>query len=582
MRRLGLPAIVLAIVASIVVGTAPAHAEEPLEDLTPPVITVTPMAGAVDGWYGGTATVFVRATDPGAISSGVRSVFWTMSGATTGTGTVHRTDGGTLTVSNGGTTTITIEATDGNDNQAFAQPVVRIDRDRPTAAFAGRLADPEPVFAQGEQVLVEFSCADALSGVGSCSGTQAAGAWLDTATLGEHAVVVTARDKVGNTQSVSRGYRVVSNQFTLTRGVDMTGTEVVGNVMTATSPAFSPEPTRVDYRWTRNGVAIPGATATTYRLTPDDARTDLRVQATAVRAGWVDLTSTSAPRRVLPAAITVSSPPVLAGEPRVGESLLVSHGTVTPTSAAISYQWLRDGVLIPEVSGRLYAVRPDDIGRRISVRVSATAPGHSEGVWLSNASDVVVGRALEVDGTLTVTGAARAGSLLTASPPVVRVPLPSFAGEPADLAYQWLRDGGAILGATTSTYRLGAADVGRRVTVRVTGTRPPEEGYEPAVLTSSPGEAVVRATPAVAAKAKAKGLRKVKLTVGVSVPGLDPAGAVTVSRGSKVVARGTVSSSGRLVLVLKRQPRGKVTWSVTYAGSRGVSPRTVRVSARVR
>lgn len=584
MRRL----VTVVVATALALATAPAAlaadgpGEEPLEDLTPPVITVTPMAGAVDGWYAGTATIFVRATDPGPISSGVRSVFYTMSGATTGTGSVHRTDGGTLTISNGGQTTIAIEATDGNDNQAFAAPVIRIDRDRPTAAFTGRLAEAEPVFAQGEQVTVGFSCADALSGVGSCTGTQAAGAALDTTELGDHVLVVTARDRVGNQTQISKQYRVISNQFSVTQGVDVTGTAVVGRQVGVQAPVFDPAPTAVAYQWTRDGAAIPGATGTTYTLTPDDARTTLRIEATATRSGWQARTIVSPGYQVLPAAITVSSEPVLTGTARVGNGLRVDHGTVSPTAAAISYQWLRDGVLVPAATGRIYNLGAEDMGKRIAVRVAATAPGHAEAVWVTDPSDVVVGRKLDVAGVPTVSGVLRAGSVLAAQAPTVREPVENRPGDPAAIAYQWLRGGTPIAGATQVTYRLSAEDVGRQVTVRITATRPPAEGYEPVVLTSSPGPAVVKATPEVTGKAKAKGKRKVKLTVAVSVPGLDPSAPVTVKRGSKVVGKGTMTSAGRLVLVLKRQPKGKVTWTVLYAGSGGVEARTIRVSAKVR
>jgi hypothetical protein len=581
MRRLLATLLVGAVTASLAAGTTPAHAEDP-EDLTPPVLHITPMAGRVDGWYGGTATVFVKATDPGAISSGVRFVSYTMTGATTGTGTVNRTDGGTLTISNGGMTTINFEAEDGNGNQAFGVTQMGIDRDRPTAAFTARLAEAEPVFAQGEQVTVGFSCADALSGVGSCTGTQAAGAALDTTELGDHVVVVTARDRVGNQTQINKQYRVISNQFSVTQGADITGMTVVGRQVGVQAPVFDPVPTAVAYQWTRNGTAIPGATGTTYTLTPDDARTTLALRATATRSGWQDRTIVSPGYQVLPAAITVSSEPVLTGTARVGNGLRVDHGTVTPTAAAISYQWLRDGVLVPAATGRIYNLGAEDMGKRIAVRVAATAPGHAEAVWLTAPSDVVVGRKLDVTGVPTVSGVMRAGSVLTAQPPTVREPVENRPGDPASVAYQWLRGGTPIAGATQATYRLSAEDVGRQVTVRITATRPPAEGYEPVVLTSSPGPAVVKATPEVTGKAKAKGKRKVKLTVAVSVPGLDPSAPVTVKRGSKVVGKGTMTSAGQLVLILKRQPKGKVSWTVLYAGSQGVEARTFRVSAKVR
>jgi hypothetical protein len=39
------------------------------------------------------------------------------------------------------------------------------------------------------------------------------------------------------------------------------------------------------------------------------------------------------------------------------------------------------------------------------------------------------------------------------------------------LRYQWLRNGKAIKGARSATYRLVSADRGRRIAVRVTGSK---------------------------------------------------------------------------------------------------------------
>jgi hypothetical protein len=568
--------------------------EEPLEDLTPPVLTITPQAGGVDGWYADTATVHVRATDPGAISSGVRYVAWTMTGAQEGAGGVDRLQGGTLTVSAAGRTTISVEAADGNDNHTYGGTVVGIDRTAPSVALQGALGASERIFARGQQLRAEFSCGDGESGLASCAGTRGQGEWLDTSTTGFHTFAVTGRDRVGNARTVTQTYEVVSDELQVVGGVDLSGSEVVGGTLVGTSPVLTPTPTSIDYQWLRGGAPIAGATGRSYTLTPDDARTTVQLRATARRTGWQDRTLLSRPVQVAAATIALTSLPVLAGAAQVGEGLVVSHGAVTPTAASLSYQWLRDGVLVPEVSGRSYVVRPGDLGARISVRVTATAPGHAEGVWVTGATAPVRGRPLEVVGSLTVTGTPRAGSVLTARTPVVRVPLESRVpragragravepGAPATLGLQWLRDGRPIAGATAATYRLGAGDVGRRVTVRLTASRPVAEGYEPVVRTSAATAPTSRAVPVVRARATARGKGRVVLALTVAAPGVDPTGAVVVRRGAKVVARGRVPRSGRLSLALSRQPRGTVTWTVSYAGSTVVSPRAVRVAARVR
>src|SRR5690606_4177941 len=77
----------------------------------------------------------------------------------------------------------------------------------------------------------------------------------------------------------------------------------------------------------------------------------------------------------------------------------------------------------------------------------------------------------------------------------------SVAGVTADdwmpranaVRYQWLRDGSPVRGATRSTYLLEETDIGRSISVRVTGGRP---GYAVAPIATPPqtvtGPATVR------------------------------------------------------------------------------------------
>lgn len=75
----------------------------------------------------------------------------------------------------------------------------------------------------------------------------------------------------------------------------------------------------------------------------------------------------------------------------------------------------------------------------------------------------------------SITGAARVGQVLTARPG-------TWSPQGVTLRYQWLRNGKAIKGAKSSTYRLVSADRGRRIAVRVTGSK---AGYLTVVKTSS-------------------------------------------------------------------------------------------------
>lgn len=82
--------------------------------------------------------------------------------------------------------------------------------------------------------------------------------------------------------------------FTKTNNPTISGAAVVGSKLTANLSGWSPTPTGLRYQWKRNGAAIAGATAGTYRPTMMDRATSLSVEVTANRAGYRAETKVSA------------------------------------------------------------------------------------------------------------------------------------------------------------------------------------------------------------------------------------------------------------------------------------------------
>lgn len=81
----------------------------------------------------------------------------------------------------------------------------------------------------------------------------------------------------------------------------------------------------------------------------------------------------------------------------------------------------------------------------------------------------------------TISGTATVGQKLTA--------VPGAWTDGAAFAYQWYANGSAIAKATSSSLLLPATVVGKKITVRVTGTKP---SHRPAAMLSAPTAAVVR------------------------------------------------------------------------------------------
>jgi hypothetical protein len=66
--------------------------------------------------------------------------------------------------------------------------------------------------------------------------------------------------------------------------------------------------------------------------------------------------------------------PAIGGRAIRGNRLRAVVEAPQPPEATLTYAWLRDGTRIRGADGRAYRLRPADVGHRISVRVTATAP----------------------------------------------------------------------------------------------------------------------------------------------------------------------------------------------------------------
>ncbi|MTB88888.1 hypothetical protein H9L21_12060 [Aeromicrobium senzhongii] len=157
-----------------------------------------------------------------------------------------------------------------------------------------------------------------------------------------------------------------------------------------------------------------------------------------------------------------------AGAIRVNDTLSATSGEFTPRPDSYVFQWYADGVPISGESGRTFKVTPVQAGKRISVRVTASRLNFSNLPVMSAPTETVDLLQLTATPTPEVTGTGRALDELVAVPG-------TWQPAPVSLTYQWYVDNTQITGATAPTYKPTAAQVGKRVAVRVTGRR---DGYQ--------------------------------------------------------------------------------------------------------
>ncbi|WP_427018368.1 carboxypeptidase regulatory-like domain-containing protein [Pseudarthrobacter sp. P1] len=266
----------------------------------------------------------------------------------------------------------------------------------------------------------------------------------------------------------------------------ISGSAVSGLKLTATAGVWSPAPVALAYQWKRAGVAIAGATASTYTLTSADVGKTITVTVTGSKAGYATTSKTSVATAAVtaPKALTAAPVPTISGSAVSGLKLTATTGVWSPAPVALAYQWKRAGVAIAGATAATYTLTSTDVGKTITVTVTGSKAGYATTSKTSVATAAVTApKALTAAPVPTISGSAVSGLKLTATTGV-------WSPAPVALAYQWKRAGVAIAGATAATYTLTSTDVGKAITVTVTGSK---AGYVTASKTSV-------ATKAVAAK----------------------------------------------------------------------------------
>lgn len=301
---------------------------------------------------------------------------------------------------------------------------------------------------------------------------------LTAADAGRTIEVEATGSSVGLEPEVQVSAPVVVATGSFTAGTaKVSGTPRVGVRLTVSTGGW-PSGTTLSYQWQRDGKPISGATSSTYTPVAADRGAAVRVVVTGKRNGYQPSVRTSA--SVRPAAGTLTAPtPRVSGTVRVGSKLTAVTGAWT-AGTRLTYQWYVAGKPVSGQTGSTFTPRPADVGKTVTVRVTGTLNGYTSATKTSGATAKVAKGVFTSKPTPRISGTVRTGVSL-------RV-VPGTWSPSATLRYQWRVDGKVVPGATASTYKVRAADRGKRITVRVTATR---SGYTSASKTSAATARVV-------------------------------------------------------------------------------------------
>ncbi|MFE7505154.1 S8 family serine peptidase [Promicromonospora sp. NPDC057488] len=184
-------------------------------------------------------------------------------------------------------------------------------------------------------------------------------------------------------------------------------------------------------------------------------------------------------------AFDTTTVPTVSGTYEVGKPLTATVGAWSP-AATFTYQWRRDvdptddldGDMIAGATKSTYTPDDADLGAELSVTVVGSASGRTPTSTTSVKTPEITAGTLTAS-TPTIDGTVRVGSTLRA--------LAGSWTSGTRFTYQWYADGSAISGATGFSFTPTASQQGKKLTVRLNGSR---AGYSGATRTSGASAAV--------------------------------------------------------------------------------------------
>ncbi|MDR1711314.1 MAG: hypothetical protein LBR58_05605, partial [Propionibacteriaceae bacterium] len=260
----------------------------------------------------------------------------------------------------------------------------------------------------------------------------------------------------------------------------ISGTAKVDEVLTAKVSAWGPAPVELAYQWKANGKNIEGAVASTYKVAAGDVGKKITVSVTGSKDGYKAVSKTSKSKKAAKASLKTYTP-VISGTAQVDNTVQVSvspwqAAKADDTSVALAYQWYRSGKAIKGATKDSYTLVGADAGKKLTVKVTGSKAGYSTASKTSKSVKVAKG-VLGVDPEqLQVAGTLGVGNTLSVERGVWS------AGVAPKVQVQWYRAGKAIKGAVNDSYTLVSGDVGKEISVKVTGSA---TGYTTKVLSNS-------------------------------------------------------------------------------------------------
>lgn len=158
---------------------------------------------------------------------------------------------------------------------------------------------------------------------------------------------------------------------------------VVDDVLSVDTSGWGPAPVSLTYQWYKVSskgkvYKLKGATAATYQVKASDKGYRLKVKVYAAKEGYYSTSRTSAKTaKVVQYSFTEKPKPLVTGKVAPGGTLSADAGAWAPAADSLSFQWKRAGAAIDGETGSTHQIVDADLGRPLTVTVTAAKPGYA-------------------------------------------------------------------------------------------------------------------------------------------------------------------------------------------------------------
>ncbi|WP_434810562.1 sunset domain-containing protein [Microbacterium sp. bgisy189] len=201
------------------------------------------------------------------------------------------------------------------------------------------------------------------------SGATSSSFKLPSTLVGTKITVNVAGSKTGYASLVKKS--AVTSRVAKAPTPTISGSAKIGSKLSARAGTWTTG-TRLGYQWYANGVAISGATKSTFTVTRAERGKAITVRVRGAKSGYATVAKMSEATRKVP----VTSAPKISGSATVGQRLTVKPGTWS-TKTAFTYQWYVGGKAIKNATGATFKLKSTYAGKTITVKVTGRKSGYT-------------------------------------------------------------------------------------------------------------------------------------------------------------------------------------------------------------